>query len=341
VLRFGRVQRTDRGVQGESPSNSSASATAMRGLQGRRGSAVVAVLLIHLLAAATGRAANISVNHGYQGATVTVDGRLLPGDGELFRNKISVLSTATIVLQSDGGSAVAGIQIGEAIRQKGFSSVVIGRCASACAIAWLGGTPRFMAPGAEIGFHAAYDSQSGQETGVGNALVGAYLNKIGLPYKAVIYITSAPPASMTWLTPSEATRRGIDVALFSGVVPQAPQRIPMPRIEPGLAPAQPAARPSSDCKVRIWFANRCGALALGSNGSGGADWASTPGDAANLAINLCRNYTTNCSVVRWVCSTAGFGAIAHSPSKGAYGYSANYLSRDAAEQRALEECNAR
>jgi hypothetical protein len=62
-----------------------------------------------------------------------------------------------------------------------------------------------------IGFHAAYSSKTGQETGVGNALVGAYLNKIGLPYSAVIYISQAAPNSMTWLSIADAEKQGIDV----------------------------------------------------------------------------------------------------------------------------------
>jgi len=70
-----------------------------------------------------------------------------------------------------------------------------------------------MAAEAQIGFHAAYNASTGQETAVGNALVGAYLSRIGLPYKAVIYITQAAPTSMTWLTFSEAKQNGIDVTL--------------------------------------------------------------------------------------------------------------------------------
>jgi hypothetical protein len=71
-----------------------------------------------------------------------------------------------------------------------------------------------MGPGARIGFHAAYNASSGQETGVGNALVGAYLTRIGLPYSAVIYITQAAPDSMTWLNLSEAQQQGIEVTLL-------------------------------------------------------------------------------------------------------------------------------
>ena len=79
------------------------------------------------------------------------------------------------------------------------------------AIAWLGGTPRLMSAEARVGFHAAYSSETGQETGVGNTLVGAYLNKIGLPYSAVIYITQAAPNSMAWLSIADADKQGIDV----------------------------------------------------------------------------------------------------------------------------------
>jgi hypothetical protein len=69
-----------------------------------------------------------------------------------------------------------------------------------------------MAATAKIGFHAA--SLSGQESGMGNAIVGAYLNKIGLSYSAVIYITKAAPGSMTWLNVAEAEKHGIEVTLL-------------------------------------------------------------------------------------------------------------------------------
>ena len=150
-------------------------------------------------------------------ALVTVDGDLQASDGDQFQSKTSFLSKAIVSFRSDGGSVLAGIQIGESIRLKGFTTVVAGgaRCASACAIAWLGGTPRLMSAEARVGFHAAYNSETGQETGFGNALVGAYLNKIGLPYSAVFYITRAAPNSMTWLNIADAKKQGIDVEPFN------------------------------------------------------------------------------------------------------------------------------
>jgi hypothetical protein len=125
------------------------------------------------------------------------------------------------------GSLVAGLRIGEAIRRKGFSTIVPDgrRCASACALAWLGGVERFIGTDANISFHAAYDPAS-DESGVGTAVVGVYLSKIGLPYEAVIYITHAAPNEMTWLNMSDATQRGIRVTLLSSLAKETMAAIP-------------------------------------------------------------------------------------------------------------------
>jgi hypothetical protein len=164
------------------------------------------------------RAAKISVEGPFgpeQIAVVTIDGGLEANDTDVFNAKTNALSKATIVLRSDGGNLYAGIKIGEIIRLRGFSTFVPSQCASACALVWLGGTQRYMAATARLGFHAASDSRSGLESGVGNAVVGAYLTKIGLPYSAIIYITTASPQSMTWTTAEEAKRHGIEAEAVS------------------------------------------------------------------------------------------------------------------------------
>jgi hypothetical protein len=210
----------------------------------RTGLCAVVVSLMTAVVAAKAQAANISVERNVddQVAIVTVDGKLFPDDDDQFRKQTIALSKAMVVLRSEGGDVVAGVQIGETIRRKGFSSLVVGKsCASACAVAWLGGAPRLMAPAAQVGFHAAYDTKTGQETGVGNALIGAYLNKIELSYEAVSYVTRAAPDSMRWLTISEAKRLGIDATLFNGVVPEAPfiEAIPAPQPDKRPPPNSP------------------------------------------------------------------------------------------------------
>jgi hypothetical protein len=152
---------------------------------------------------------------------ILVEGVLNPEDADTFEAITSSLSAVVIVsLNSDGGSLIAGLRIGELIRARQFYTVVPKgmRCASACALAWLGGAQRFMFVDGKIGFHAA--SVSGRETGVGNALIGAYLTRIGLSYEAVIYITKAAPSEMTWLNSSDAARKGITISLLDPYIEQ-------------------------------------------------------------------------------------------------------------------------
>jgi hypothetical protein len=198
-----------------------------------------------LTASTIAQAATITVRPPADGgpALVAVEGELQSSDGDQFQAKTSFLGKAVISLRSDGGSLAAGIQMGESIRLKGFTTIVAGnaRCASACALAWLGGVPRLMSAASRIGFHAAYDKRDGQETGVGNAIVGAYLNKIGLSYSAVIYITKAAPDSITWLSVADAGKLGIDVQLLDPARAAAVSALPFPP-----APASPRNKAGDD-----------------------------------------------------------------------------------------------
>ena len=173
------------------------------------------------LAAEATNAATISVTFPFSDdpdrALVTVFGQIAFNDHEKFQRKVSSLSPKTVVaFQSDGGSAVAAIEIGKLIRLRNFYTVVPDnvRCASACALAWLGGTIRFMGANSQIGFHAVSIRGTGQETGAGNALVGHYLSQIGLAEVAALYITHEGPRSMTWLSLADAIKAGIDVAVL-------------------------------------------------------------------------------------------------------------------------------
>jgi hypothetical protein len=77
---------------------------------------------------------------------VVLEGSLAEFDEDQFAAKAASLSSAFVAFNSDGGSLLAGLRIGEAIRRKGFSTIVPDgrRCASACALAWLGGVERFI-----------------------------------------------------------------------------------------------------------------------------------------------------------------------------------------------------
>ena len=104
--------------------------------------------------------------------------------------------------------------MGKAIRLLGFTTSVSNgeTCASACALAWLGGSQRHLTQDSRVGFHAAYLEKDGRtvESGVANALVGAYVTSLGLSSKAVVFVAAAPPDKMQWLTPKDRTELGIE-----------------------------------------------------------------------------------------------------------------------------------
>ena len=124
---------------------------------------LVAVMAL-LFAVPVAQAASIDVrSSGGVMALVMVEGDLELTDIEAFRNKVASVGKAAVAFRSDGGSLLAGIRIGMMIRVHNFTTVVpdASQCASACAVAWLGGVHRFLGQGAKVGFHAAYVQKSG------------------------------------------------------------------------------------------------------------------------------------------------------------------------------------
>src|SRR5437016_14565660 len=93
-----------------------------------------------LLASSAASAADITI-YGLDGSTslVGIVGTLEADDADQFKTKTAYLPKAIIAFNSDGGSLIAGILIGETIRLRNFTTFVPDdfRCASACALAWL------------------------------------------------------------------------------------------------------------------------------------------------------------------------------------------------------------
>lgn len=182
--------------------------------------ASILILLLFWLSAA--KAADIDVRRLDNGSMlILIEGDFEQDDVDTFRTKVASLSTSRVAVafRSDGGSLVAGIRIGTLIREKKFTTIIPdgGSCASACALAWLGGTRRFMGHGSSVGFHAAYilKSYGPIESGSGNAVLGAYLNQLGLSEDAILYITQAAPTSIQWMSMADAAKHGIAVAPMS------------------------------------------------------------------------------------------------------------------------------
>jgi hypothetical protein len=179
---------------------------------------IALALTLLLLTGEATHAAEITESATSDGVVIAIRGDLEAGDDRKFDQVAQRYSKGAVYLESHGGDLVTGIAIGESIRLKGFVTFLPPNttCASSCALAWLGGSRRFLSPTSRLGFHAAYqmDGTAARETGIGNAVVGAYLTRIGLPVSAVIYITKASPETMTWLTPADAQKVGIEFSFI-------------------------------------------------------------------------------------------------------------------------------
>ncbi|MGL4311011.1 MAG: hypothetical protein ACRCSU_11040 [Paracoccaceae bacterium] len=168
----------------------------------------------------TARSAEIAVVDTWDRVTVVlVTGEIVPGDAAKFAEVTRDLGAAAIVLESPGGNLMEGLTIGTAIRDRGFGTGVAPDtdCASACALAWIAGMERFMDPTALIGFHSAYTQTEDriEESGFANAMVAAYLAKLGFGPDVITFATEAAPEDMNWLTPEDARRIGIYLRILT------------------------------------------------------------------------------------------------------------------------------
>jgi hypothetical protein len=166
-------------------------------------------------------AANISVVKGKEGAAdlIMIKGEIVAEDEKTFKQIALNSEFATVVLDSHGGRLLPAIAIGKTIRIKEFSTAVVGSdCLSSCALIWLAGHTRHLGRSSRIGFHAAYtEDKGGKKTpaATGNALVGSYLNSLGLNESIVAFVTKAGADEINWMTKVDADRLGLAVSVLN------------------------------------------------------------------------------------------------------------------------------
>jgi hypothetical protein len=168
---------------------------------------------IAVMSASAPSTAEISVEPSVSGAParIVIDGPMSWDLADKFIQQADAVSNAIVVFNSEGGDLLAALIIGRTIHQKKFSSAVKdgGLCTTVCGLAWLAGAPRFLDPGARIGFRAASDS-------AGKASLEAYLNDIGLSAPAIAYINAAPTEGMNWLDHAQAAKLGLAISAAQG-----------------------------------------------------------------------------------------------------------------------------
>lgn len=178
----------------------------------RRPTGLALALLLALPCGARG--ADIAAVTGPAGQAIALSGLIQSGDDAKLASVLAAAHHPTsLSLASLGGNVQAALAIGMMVRREGLHTAVAPRsiCASACGLVWLAGTTRVMGQDAHVGLHAAYLRRNGVdvETGAANALIGAYLGRLGFDDRAIVYLTSAPPEEMTWILPADRQRYGI------------------------------------------------------------------------------------------------------------------------------------
>lgn len=199
-------------------------------------------------------AGEISVESYDDGAltVILITGEIEQGDEVKFRKIALEHSNALVVLESPGGAVGPALEIGRAISISGFPTAVLGDsyCTSACALIWMAGSVRGLSEDARLGFHASYRDENGValESGAANALIGQYLTQLGLPSKAILFATLAPPSDFLWLDESTREASGITYRLIENG--SAAETRPEGE-RASAAPIPPSSDPKSEFEERI------------------------------------------------------------------------------------------
>ncbi|NJO61057.1 MAG: hypothetical protein HC836_23185 [Richelia sp. RM2_1_2] len=171
----------------------------------------IIALLMLLLVSTPAVSADVAVLGSKDSTTVvSIVGELVEGDFNKFKNLLENLNNKNVVVfvSGPGGSLIESMLIGEYINEHKIKTVASGVCASGCAYIWLAGYKLGVDPETKLGFHSAYaassDKKPAQVTGQGNALLGAYLSKLGYDYDLIAYVTMAELQQMEWMTASSA-----------------------------------------------------------------------------------------------------------------------------------------
>jgi uncharacterized protein YecT (DUF1311 family) len=150
-------------------------------------------------------------------ATVVVaEGAIEKGDAARFQMTISSLPPRApiMVVTSPGGDVLAAIELARAIKERAYSVVVIGECASACAqIIFPAGEYSILTPGSLLGIHSC--SSSGVRHDLCNEEIAKFAVSNGFPYGTIEHFSALyGPDDMKWMSEISARcfgfYRGLD-----------------------------------------------------------------------------------------------------------------------------------
>ncbi len=159
-------------------------------------------------------------------------GDFTPTDNpEMLAKEVATSGAKVITFNSDGGNVVMAMAYGRMIRSLGLSTLQLrsSQCASACALAFVGGATRQAEPGA-IGVHQSSfspDKEIEGRTAVAavqalTAQIMTYLLEMDVDPKLLQLSLSVPSDDMRYLTASEMQNFGVT----KGNLTETPERVP-------------------------------------------------------------------------------------------------------------------
>lgn len=146
-------------------------------------------------------------------SAIAISGPIASGDAAKFLSLTNSVRDAVVFLDSPGGTDADAIKIGDRVAIRQYSTFVADgmTCAPACGLIWIAGAEKTIRGTGRVGFYSAYSGETLQTGGPGNALVGAYYQRLGLSSAAIVFLTHAALTRIQWLDASTARIVGIDM----------------------------------------------------------------------------------------------------------------------------------
>lgn len=178
-----------------------------------------------------------------QGTEVELSGGMPAGTADALKTMLDAAPQIKVVhLNSIGGFVAEGEKIRKLIEQRGLVTYTSTQCASACTVAYLGGTSRYLSPRAKLGFHSArFGSLDATEDLDFNSSMTATFRRFGASEAFIKKAFSTPSKDMWYPAHDELLENGIVTELvdanefgISGATGSIDPRVTRPSLESAL-----------------------------------------------------------------------------------------------------------
>lgn len=135
------------------------------------------------------------------GSELDVTGRMIDGLADAVRKQLDANPGINMIhLNSQGGKTSEGYKLALLIKERHLATYTSSLCASSCTVAFIAGSPRYLAQAARLGFHST--SIDGQSSSSGNDAVRILYQEAGLPEAFIDKALHTSPGDI-WM-PNEA-----------------------------------------------------------------------------------------------------------------------------------------